>query len=139
MNECELVWHYCNKRPLYRPATNVWNMIAFISIIICLTFAINFILSLIIKHISGENLFPADCFYTAIILLVLFYQKFSIMCIEIYQHYAPEHIRRKCVCMPTCSEYAILCLKKYNAIKAFYKIFNRMKNGCKGQYHIDNP
>lgn len=139
MNESDLVWHYCNKRPLHRPRTNVWHMAIFLSAIICLTFAINLILSLIIKHISGEPQFPTDCFYTAIILLVLFYRKFCIICIELYQHYAPEHIRRKCVCMPTCSEYAILCLKKYNAIKAFRKIYNRLKHECIGHYHIDNP
>ncbi len=139
MDERELVWHYCNKRPLHRPTTNVWNMIGLLLLVLCLTFAINIILSLIIKHISGEISFPTDCFYPAIIPLALFYKKFCIMCIELYQHYAPEHIRRRCVCMPTCSEYAILCLKKYSAFKAFYMIYNRLKNNCIGDYHIDNP
>ncbi len=60
--------------------------------------------------------------------------------VECYQHYATEETRRKCKCVPSCSEYAILCLKKYELIYALLKIRKRLFVTCKGfDYIIDNP
>ena len=56
-----------------------------------------------------------------------FYLRFlGIKAVECYQHYAKEETRRKCLCVPSCSEYAILCLKKYELIKALLKIKKRI-------------
>lgn len=64
----------------------------------------------------------------------------AIKCVECYQHYASEETRRKCKCVPSCSEYAILCLKKYELIYALLKIRKRLFITCKGfDYIIDNP
>ena len=59
--------------------------------------------------------------------------------IECYQHYASEELRRSCVCKPTCSEYALIALKKYNLIKACLSIYTRLTMGCSGDYHEDYP
>lgn len=60
--------------------------------------------------------------------------------VECYQHYALEATRRKCKCVPSCSEYAILCLKKYELIYALLKIRKRLFVTCKGfDYIIDDP
>jgi putative component of membrane protein insertase Oxa1/YidC/SpoIIIJ protein YidD len=42
-----------------------------------------------------------------------------IFIICVYQRYAPEHIRLRCVFNPSCSEYMILCLKKYGILGVF--------------------
>ena len=64
----------------------------------------------------------------------------GIKIVECYQHYAPEATRRKCKCVPSCSEYAILCLKKYELFYALWKIRKRLFVTCKGfDYIIDNP
>ena len=60
--------------------------------------------------------------------------------IECYQHYAKESTRRKCLCVPSCSEYAILCFRKYEFIYALLKIRKRLFVTCKGSdYIVDNP
>lgn len=64
----------------------------------------------------------------------------GIKIVECYQHYASEETRRKCKCVPSCSEYAILCLKKYELIYSLVKIRKRLFVTCKGfDYIIDNP
>ncbi|MDO4363209.1 MAG: membrane protein insertion efficiency factor YidD [Clostridia bacterium] len=61
-------------------------------------------------------------------------------CIKLYQHYAPEEIRRRCLFKPTCSEYAILAIKKYGLIIGLVKTYNRLFKKCKGNiYRIDYP
>ena len=61
-------------------------------------------------------------------------------CVRLYQHYAPEGMRRRCLLKPTCSEYAILAVKKYGAIIGIYKTCVRLFVKCKGEiYHIDEP
>lgn len=47
--------------------------------------------------------------------------------IRVYQRFAPEATRRRCVFTPTCSEYAISALQKYGVIRAVPKIINRLK------------
>lgn len=64
----------------------------------------------------------------------------AIKIVECYQHYASEATRRKCKCVPSCSEYAILCLKKYALVYALLKIRKRLFVTCKGfDYIIDDP
>jgi putative component of membrane protein insertase Oxa1/YidC/SpoIIIJ protein YidD len=64
----------------------------------------------------------------------------GIKIVECYQHYASEETRRKCKCVPSCSEYAILCLKKYELIYALQKIRKRLFITCKGfDYILDDP
>ncbi len=70
-----------------------------------------------------------------------FYGRFlGIKVVECYQHYATEETRRRCLCVPSCSEYAILCLKKHGLIKALLKIRRRLYVTCQGpDYKIDWP
>lgn len=64
----------------------------------------------------------------------------AIGCIKLYQHYAHEDIRRRCLFKPTCSEYAILAIKKYGLIIGFIKIYIRLFYKCSGNiYRIDYP
>lgn len=60
--------------------------------------------------------------------------------IHLYQRYAPEDIRRRCLLKPTCSEYAILVLQKYGVIRGTWKIYVRLFKTCRGRtYMIDEP
>lgn len=60
--------------------------------------------------------------------------------IKLYQHYAPEDIRRRCLFKPTCSEYAILAIKKYGLIIGLIKAYIRVVYKCRGNiYRIDYP
>lgn len=64
----------------------------------------------------------------------------GVKAVECYQHYASEDRRRRCLCIPSCSEYAILCFKKYFFIKAIFKIRKRLYKTCRGdEYKRDDP
>lgn len=67
-------------------------------------------------------------------------RKWIVMAVALYQHYAPEEIRRRCLFMPTCSEYMILAVTKYGAIIGLYKGWDRLFRRCRGNiYRIDYP
>lgn len=67
-------------------------------------------------------------------------RSFLIYCIQVYQHFAPEKLRRRCICKPSCSEYSIEVLRKYGLLKGCYKIYIRLTRTCRGQrYIIDKP
>ncbi|MBQ8782837.1 MAG: membrane protein insertion efficiency factor YidD [Clostridia bacterium] len=71
-------------------------------------------------------------------LIVL--KKAIIGAIRLYQHYAPEDIRRRCLFKPTCSEYAILAVKKYGVVIGLFKAYKRLFKRCRGNiYMIDYP
>ncbi len=75
-----------------------------------------------------------------IIIFELYGRFFGIKVVECYQHYAKEETRRRCLCVPSCSEYAILCLERFCLIKALLKIRKRLYITCQGSdYKIDWP
>ena len=60
--------------------------------------------------------------------------------VKLYQHYAPEEIRRRCLFMPTCSEYTIMAVQKYGVIVGLGKSYVRLFYRCSGNiYMIDYP
>lgn len=120
---------YVLKRPLYRPKTNVFTVIAIIFIYGALSFltAYGIIALFFIQRLKW---LVYACVYLVNLCLIINY--IGIKIVECYQHYASEERRRKCVCKPTCSEYAIAVLWKYNIFKALKKIHIRLHETCKG-------
>lgn len=49
-----------------------------------------------------------------------------IWCIKVYQRFAPDRVRLRCVFTPSCSEYAIQALTKYGVLLGVPKIFARL-------------
>jgi len=129
-------WEYVCKRELERPDINIIKMIIYSVLFICTVAICTFLTFLLLRNIHVGFLFPG---YT-ILGLALFSKKIIIGLVRLYQHYAPERIRRKCIFKPTCSEYMILALEKYGLIKGLYKGIYRMFFRCKGFYYsIDYP
>ena len=59
--------------------------------------------------------------------------------IKIYQ-LIPGPWHDMCRYTPTCSEYAILVIKKYGTIIGTFKTWRRLKYYCRGDvYYIDEP
>lgn len=135
-SDAEIAKKYVLERPLIRPKTSILNvLIIFLPYVtLCWVLASMFIKYFNIRHrVLMYFIVYFVCF--CVISKVLFIQL-----IKCYQHYAPEHIRRKCLCKPTCSEYAIAVLKKYLTIVALFKIVNRVFFTCRGKdYKIDEP
>ena len=127
-DEQEIVRGYVLFRPLYRPDITFKKTIPFIAGYLVLVAGIVFFYGWKIGLITGGA------------IVLVFMRKILITIIELYQHYAPEDVRRRCMLMPTCSEYGYLAIKKYGAFFGMLRILNRLFFRCQGDiYYIDNP
>ena len=54
----------------------------------------------------------------------------SILFIRFYRLVAPERVRQSCRFEPSCSEYAILALRKYGFIKGWRMTVSRLRRCC---------
>lgn len=61
------------------------------------------------------------------IYTVLRLRGICIWSIKMYQRFAPDETRLRCVFSPSCSEYAILALQKYGVVRGLPKIISRLK------------
>ena len=126
------------KRVLKRPGTKKWHLVFFFSfipifilcsVILCFTLRIGFTSKLLIT-------------FLVIVLTVELYLRFClIQAVKCYQSYAKDETRRRCLCIPSCSEYAIISLKRvFPLILALLKIRKRLYVTCDGiDYKVDFP
>lgn len=73
-----------------------------------------------------------------ILLLVVFSRKILIWFLLVYQARAKIETRLRCCSEPSCSDYAILAVKKYGAVRGAYKAYRRYAN-CHPPGKIDYP
>lgn len=131
------------KRTMERPATNWFVMAKWIvkieTIILALTLITYFVLYWPdIPFDSFIQIFWLFCGYS-LLLFSLTLKKTLILLIELYQHYAPDRIRRRCMMLPSCSEYGISAIKKYGVAIGVRKTYLRLTQKCKGYYEVDYP
>lgn len=63
----------------------------------------------------------------AALVISLFHARRIVIClVRIYQRYAPEGLRAACVYEPSCSQYMILAVKKYGALRGVWKGIRRL-------------
>ncbi len=129
---------YQKTRPLKRPKTTKLTAALHLAALIVLVFGFTFFLLFFSPLKLWMNVIILNLY---LLIIAETYAKIvTIKFVECYQHYASEERRRKCKCVPSCSEYAILCLKKYELFYALLKIRKRLFVTCKGfDYIIDEP
>ena len=129
--------NYIRLRPLPRPKTRITTVVVWLLIQFFLPILISFTLICIFQIVSCKWLIYLISY---IAVGFLFLKKICIKLIECYQHYGKEEIRRRCICVPSCSEYAIAVLKKYNVLKALHKIRIRLFKTCNSIGYVrDEP
>lgn len=154
--EQDVVAWYVLYRPLVRPNTSYKRAAGYSALFLLVNIGVTILLYHLF-HWSGifSILPPAIAAYVTehpvafatILSLFLFFissllvlKRAMIGAIHLYQRYASEHTRRKCLCKPTCFEYAILAIEKYGVIKGGWKIYIRLFKKCRGRiYMIDEP
>ena len=141
MREEEEAREYCLHRPLSRPRI---NFIVLLCIVAVSEWCIRiFAAWLYMKWASSSCLLISYhlCYgISSLLFFAIFGRWIAIGCILLYQRYAPESVRRKCCCKPTCSEYAILAFRKYGLFIGGYKTYIRLFHTCRsGRYVIDYP
>lgn len=137
--EQEALINYCINREIKRPKTSIITAMKYLIVLELATLLLAFILAKLLVFIGFRYSFILLHFFVSVILIIMFLKRFSILFIELYQHYASEERRRKCTLKPSCSEYAILALNKYRILKALKMIYIRLFRKCNGIYSIDYP
>lgn len=137
--ELEALINYCVNREIKRPKTNIITAMKYLIVLELTSLLIVYLVARMLVFVGFSYSFSSLNYFVSVLLLIFFYKRFSILVIELYQHYASDERRRKCTLKPTCSEYSIMVLNKYGMVKAFKKIYIRLFITCNGIYGIDNP
>lgn len=122
--------HFDTERELVRPNLHSKKVILKVLLVLVFDAAISIIIGYILKkHEYGHYTLIAVLSFASILIIVTISRLKSILIwfVKVYQRFAPERIRRKCVFTPSCSEYMILSLQKYGVIKGLIKGVKRLK------------
>lgn len=137
--------YYKRYRRLARPKTSIFEFLALIMVIAISSLGVSAFITFIFRNMAvvEEKILFNNCFYLwryiFIIFLALSAKNITIMSILLYQSYASEYTRRRCMCMPSCSVYALMVLRKFNYIKAIILIYKRIRRCARPQCIIDYP
>lgn len=121
------------KNPLNRPQVNYKKcVLAVLGLILCVTVSFGacmlFLDKVAANYFSVNEKTVAILFSVAIgIIYILFILKRALIwMVHVYQRYAPDHVRLRCVFEPSCSEYMILSIKKYGSFVGVAKGIMRL-------------
>lgn len=147
---------YVLERPLERPDTDIRKAVKSVMIYLLSSLTIGSLMLYLFSRLGFFSLLPDficnfreqhSMWFSVLLILSVYFlvglfclKRAVIGCIKLYQHYAPEQIRRRCLFKPTCSEYAILAIQKYGLIIGLIKTYIRLFKKCRGNiYRIDYP
>ena len=146
---------YVNERPLYRPGTRLRHAIIFVSTYLAVSILATSLAVVALGYAASRQSTSSLLGFTVTHSVLTTAIVYGLVCllgvgvgarfivigtVRLYQHYAPEQIRRRCQFQPTCSEYAILSVSKYGAVKGCMKTLLRVRYRCRGTtYRIDYP
>lgn len=127
---------YVTEKPLNRPKINVFKILLYLAYYLVIAFSLSYTITNLFKLYEYKTL----VYILTYLFVFYFFAKKAFIClIKIYQRTAPEFLRRACLCKPTCSDYAIAVLNKYNLFVAVFKIIKRLTITCRNSYKIDEP
>ena len=131
---------------LYRPKISFVKAALVVIGTVIATLGISFLLALLFRKIgwfefenkSQPQVFLSVYWIVQLLVLVLTLRYIMIWFIRVYQRYAKSETRLRCCYTPSCSEYAILALKKYGALIGGIKAVRRLLR-CGPPGGIDYP
>ena len=86
--ELEALINYCVNREINRPKTNIITAMKYIVVLELATLLITYLVAKILVFVGFSYNFTSLHFIISVLLLLMFYKRFSILFIELYQHYA---------------------------------------------------
>lgn len=152
----EKIPHYINnpkinkltapENKLYRPEIHFRKAVIITLSTIFLTLLISWLITLALIHqgiynivqIGQPVIFISIYWKVQLLVLLLTLKYIFIWFIKVYQRYAKSETRLRCCYTPSCSEYAILALKKYGLIFGSIKAVKRLLR-CGPPGGIDYP
>lgn len=112
--------------PLNRPK------ISFLKpVIILVAFVLFHVLGVVVYHYALKDVVAPKIIGVImaifdVVFLFLISKRTIIWLVHLYQRYAPDEVRLKCVYEPSCSEYMIMAVKKYGVLKGLSKGIGRL-------------
>lgn len=128
------------KRILERPTINYYAAIIFIAVHLISAVLLTYIVEFVLKEAKIVLNIKTILLYCMIVALefCITMRYTLVWLVKIYQRYARAEIRLRCCMTPSCSEYAIIALKKYGVIRGIIKTIKRLKR-CHPPGKIDYP
>ena len=119
-------------RPMLRPNVSITGTLAFLTCAELAFLLISILGAFAVREIFGFDvklLLLAALINCVIVVLVsvIFLDRILIKAVLLYQRYASYSVRERCTFVPSCSDYFILSIKKYGAIKGALKGINRLR------------
>lgn len=131
---------------LYRPKISFVKAALVVLGTLLVTFGVSFLLAQLFRKTglfgfenkSQQQALLIVYVITLLLTLVLTLRYIMIWFIRVYQRYAKSETRLRCCYTPSCSEYAILALKKYGALIGGIKAVRRLLR-CGPPGGVDYP
>lgn len=127
-----------DKRIITRPIGVPVRFLMWVIFIISLGVETGALLTLLMNNVS-LSYFLCGSIFGCLMWTFIFLGRIITLLIRLYQRYAPEHIRSRCMMMPSCSDYGIIAINRKGSIKGMIQTWKRLKYRCTGYYMIDFP
>lgn len=75
----------------------------------------------------------------SIMLTILTGRSNALLVIRLYQRYAPASVRLRCAMTPSCSEYAVLAIRRHGLLRGAWMAYCRLRYRCDGTPIVDFP
>ena len=128
------------RRRLYRPRGKPLGLFLMLAVVAMSTALATF-LSWAYVGWDPSGLFGSrgvDGLFWSVFWLMVYSRWLCIECIRAYQRYASESLRSRCCLVPSCSEYSVICLRKYGLVVAAIKTAARLRR-CGAKKGFDYP
>ena len=86
--ELEALINYCVNREVKRPKTNIITAMKYLIVLELATLLIAYFVAKMLVFVGFNCRFTLLHFFVSALLLIMFLKRFSILFIELYQHYA---------------------------------------------------
>lgn len=110
--------------PLVRPKHTIWKaLLIFVGFVaMCLLIP----------------LFPPYSWFIPFFYIICTIKLFIVATVRIYQQYAPDKVRWRCRCRPSCSEYTIKAIQRHGVLRGGKMALRRIR-GCGVRIRGDDP
>ncbi len=112
------------KRNNVRPKLNLWRVLLYALIVLC----VSTVISLFVYDTSKSILWAIlTGIFVILGVIIIFIKRVFVWLVKLYQRVAPDSVRNRCRFEPSCSQYMILAIEKYGFFKGVKKGWDRLK------------
>jgi len=130
------------EKSLFRPEVPIAKIFSYLTLFVLITTIESLLLLSFICFFEGTQIEVLNCWITVSIIsamnLLIISKHVLTLCVMFYQKYGKSSVRLRCCCEPSCSQYAMLALRKYGMPIALIKIIFRLRR-CHPPGGIDYP